>query len=65
MLDVTITLHGKTQYDLELAAEEVKRLLSEGYLSGMNSNDDGEFYFDVTGESEEIEEDADYVIASR
>ena len=38
----------KTHY-LEIALEEVKRLVSEGFLSGGNSNTTGNFHFDING----------------
>jgi hypothetical protein len=51
MLTVTIKLTGKTACDIELAIDEVKRLLSDGYLSGRNENDCGSYSFDVAERS--------------
>lgn len=52
MLELTITITGKSTSDLEFALEEVTRKVSEGYLSGMDSNDEGDYSFKVTGEEE-------------
>lgn len=47
---LTVTARGKTKEDLVQALEQVIRDLREGYLSGSNCSDDGEYSFDVTGE---------------
>lgn len=52
MLKLKIECSGKTFRDLELALDEVKRLVAQEYLSGFNSNDTGRFTFDITGEEE-------------
>lgn len=57
MREFTINLYGKTQGDIELASEEVHRLISQGYRSGTNSNDEGGFFFESTGDEEDEEED--------
>ena len=46
--EYTITVQGEDQNDIELALAEVLKLIKEGYLSGANSNDTGEFHFDST-----------------
>lgn len=43
----TIELEGETTEDLEIAIDEVKRLLSEGYFSGFNSNENGSYSFSM------------------
>ena len=48
MLELTITIKGKDTADLEVALEEVTRLVGEGYTSGHNANDTGRFDFDIT-----------------
>jgi hypothetical protein len=50
MLDLKITILGHRQDDLEVALGEVTRLVQQGCLSGMNSNDTGRFNFDVKGD---------------
>ncbi len=52
MLNVTIKAKGKTWSDLTLAIEEVLHKLREEYLSGMDSNDDGSYSFNVKGQEE-------------
>jgi hypothetical protein len=53
----TITVQGKSQSDIEMALDEVKKLIQEDFYSGMNSNDTGEFSFDSDGMYEEEEEE--------
>lgn len=57
MLELSITIKGKTTSDLEYSLDEVKRLVSKGFLLGRDSNDSAEFCFSVTGEEEEEEDD--------
>ena len=45
MFELTVTIYGETASDLEMGIEEVSRLVSEGYQSGSNANDTGEFFF--------------------
>ena len=47
---ITIEVEGEEERDLELAQEEAFRLIREGYNSGMDSNDTGDFNFTVTEE---------------
>ncbi len=56
MLTGSITFEGKTQTDIENAVEEALRLIKNGNYSGTNSNEDGEFSFEVSGEEEREEE---------
>lgn len=57
MLTLTVNIEGNQPGDLEIAIEEVARLIREGYLCGMNSNDTGKFNFNVAGEEETGEDD--------
>lgn len=59
MKTFTITVEGKTESDIEVAIEEVLRLVKNGW-SGFNSNEDGSFEFSSEGDYEEIV-DATYV----
>lgn len=52
MLILTINIEGKTLSDLEIAIDEVKKHISNGCVSGMDSNNDGEFNFQITGDEE-------------
>lgn len=45
---ITITMRGEHDDDLEMALREAVRLIRAGNTSGMNTNDTGGFYFDVT-----------------
>ena len=56
MKTFTVTIDGDQSSDIEIALEEVKRLVEEGYTSGLNSNDTGRFSFESTGEYEPYEE---------
>jgi len=44
---LTVTIEGKDDGDLEIALDEVSRLVNEGYQAGHNSNDTGAFLFDT------------------
>lgn len=48
-LKLTITISGNETGDLELALEEVQRLVSEGFTSGFDSNETGDFRFELSG----------------
>ncbi|KKK72987.1 hypothetical protein LCGC14_2898390 [marine sediment metagenome] len=50
MLTGTIELTGKTTSELELAAQEATKKIAQGYLGGSDSNDDGAYFFKVSGE---------------
>lgn len=52
MLRLSVRIGGKDRGDLTEALREVCRLVDAGYCSGSNSNDDGDFYFDMKGEEE-------------
>lgn len=57
MLNVEITIEGKTWGDVELALDEAKRrLMQETYL-GFDENEDGSFHYEVEGEEESDEEE--------
>jgi hypothetical protein len=51
-LTLQATIAGHQVGDIELALEEVTRLISEDYTSGFNSNDSGRFAFTLDGEEE-------------
>lgn len=53
MKEFSITVTGESQSDVEIALEEVLRLVKEGYLSGHDKNETGEYFFDSTGKYEE------------
>lgn len=55
MLTLAIDITGKTTSDLELALEEVTRLVLEDNLLSFGSNESGSFHFDITGDEEEEE----------
>jgi len=57
MKNFKIEISGKTQSDIEIAIQEVLRLVAQGYLSGRNGNDDGDFSFESSGDYEETEND--------
>ncbi len=50
MKEFEITIIGETASDVILALEEIYRLVEQGYSSGSNGNDEGEFNFSSTGE---------------
>ena len=43
-----ITITGESFYDLEVALDEVKKKIEEEYLSGFDSNEAGNYKFDIT-----------------
>lgn len=45
MLKLTITIEGATDTDVEVALEEVLRLVAVGNLHGHNRNESGAFLF--------------------
>lgn len=49
----------KTLGDVELAIEEATGRILNGFTSGMDSNEDGSFTFEVDGDEEEISADDD------
>lgn len=49
MLTAIITLNGHTRSDLELALEEVKRLINEGFIEGRSVNGTGSYSVNITG----------------
>lgn len=64
MLTLTVNIDGDRKGDLELALNEVRRSVKEGYLSGADSTEDdtGSYDFQITGEAEpagESEENED------
>jgi hypothetical protein len=52
-----ITIEGKAENDIEDAIQEVSRLISGGYLAGVDSNESGRLSFDSSGDYENQSED--------
>lgn len=52
MLTLNVSAEGKTSSDLAEALREVLRLVGQGYLSGRNENETGEYSFSVSGDEE-------------
>ena len=52
MRNLKINIEGKSDSDLEIALEEVLRVIKNGNMSGMDSNDSGEFNFQISGDEE-------------
>jgi hypothetical protein len=48
--EIKIVLRGDFEADLELAFEEVVRLIKANFTSGKGSNDTGSFTFEVTND---------------
>ena len=48
-------INGKRTDDLTIALQEVTRMIREGYTSGHDSNDDGNYEFDINGKEEEYD----------
>src|SRR5665213_2955643 len=66
MLTLTVKIEGKTDGDIAIALDEVSRLVSDGMRGGGNSNESGQFDFDIVGEEELTpDEDADQIAAER
>jgi hypothetical protein len=49
-LEFKITGHGDTLSDVEFAVEEALKRIRDECTSGMDSNDSGDFYFEVNEE---------------
>ena len=47
MKQLEITISGKTESDLTIALDEVRRKVEEGFLSGFDSNDSGSYTFEI------------------
>lgn len=62
MKTYNITVEGKTESDIEIAIEEVLRLVKQGYFSGSNSNDSGSHNFSSEGDYEDEEECGDEIV---
>lgn len=56
-MKLSIEIEGDDWPDLELAVDEVLRLVREQYLCGTNRNDTGSYRFDVEGEPTEQEDE--------
>jgi uncharacterized UPF0160 family protein len=47
MKQLEITITGKTESDLSIALDEVRRRIEQGFLSGFDSNDNGSYTFEI------------------
>jgi len=52
MQTLNVEIVGNSASDLELALEEVLKLVAEGNLAGFASNETGRFNFTISGEPE-------------
>ena len=50
MLKLKVEAEGKTEGDLTIALDEVKKKVEEGFTSGQDSNDASNYFFDVSGD---------------
>jgi hypothetical protein len=50
--DITIECRGMEEADLDLAQQEVFRLICEGFTAGTNRNETGSFSFSVHEDEE-------------
>jgi len=53
MLKGKIEFEGKTYSDVEMAIDEAKKKIMETYTSGFDSNDEGNYSFEIEGEEGE------------
>ena len=44
---LTIEVNGETAGDLEIALDEIKKKVEQGFLSGFDGNDSGNYEFDI------------------
>ena len=44
---LTIEVNGKTAADMAIALDEIKGKVEQGFLSGFDSNDSGNYEFDI------------------
>jgi hypothetical protein len=54
MLELTISISGKTIADLESSMSEINRLIADGNTSGANQNESSRFNFDISGEEQAL-----------
>ncbi|MBS3964178.1 MAG: hypothetical protein KGZ80_06735 [Methylomonas sp.] len=47
-MKMTLEIEGNETFDLELALNEALRLVAEGYTSGFDQNDTGNYRFSIT-----------------
>lgn len=53
-MKIHIEINGKSDSDIEVALEEVSKLINEGNTSGFNKNETGSYSFKYIDEPEEI-----------
>ena len=44
---LTIEVNGKTAADLAIALDEIKKKVEQGFLSGFDGNNSGNYEFDI------------------
>lgn len=47
---ITIVIRGKSESDIEFSLNKAVDRIKDGCTSGMDSNEDGSFYFNVANE---------------
>jgi hypothetical protein len=47
MKTLNVEINGKTDADLAIALDEIKIKVEQGFLSGFDSNDSGNYEFDI------------------
>ena len=52
MLKGKIEFEGKTYSDVEIAIDEAKKKILQTFTSGFDSNDDGNYSFEIEGVAE-------------
>lgn len=50
-LTMSATLYAKTWEDLEIALDEIKRRVSDGFTSGSDCNESSSYSFDISTQS--------------
>jgi len=48
-MKVDITVNGNSESDILIALDEIKNKIGEGYTSGKDGNDTGDYYFNIEG----------------
>lgn len=55
-MKLEIEINGDTESDLTMALDEVKKLVEQGYISGKNGNETGDYRFTVEGEEKKTDD---------
>ena len=48
MKKLSVEVNGKTAADLKIALDEVKRKVEAGFLAAFDSNDSGDYAYEIT-----------------